>query len=215
MNNKLLISAIFVILLIGGGIFFLTQRDTPTTSQVATSEKTTEKKSDAKNNTSLLQFGKQAIGQAADCSTYTSEEVSHIWGVPIVDTDNNTVTETSDGGKLYSCGYNETNSGLGLSFIVEYREFTSVDAAKQDIQNVRDGAKFGDEVYFVQDEVSGIGDEAFFSVPKNKINDPKNPNQQLYARKDNVVFLISGVNIDGVKSDYRDKIIESFKLHLQ
>jgi hypothetical protein len=141
--------------------------------------------------------------------------LSKVWGIPLTDTDDRKVSSTSDGGKLYSCDYNETDSGSGLSFNIEFREFATEEKAKSDIQNTRDGAKFGETVYFVQDEVEDIGDEAFFSTTARLVGDPKNPTELLYARRDNVVMLLSATNLDGVKSDYREKVLASYRLHLK
>jgi hypothetical protein len=132
----------------------------------------------------------------------------------MVDTDINKVISLSDGGELYSCDYNQTDSGLGLTVGFDFRVFKSEEAAKNDIKNTRDGAKIGDTVYFVQDEQTGIGDEAFFSVSAKNANNPKNPTVQLYARKGNVVVLLSATNLDGVKSNYRDDLLKTYKLHL-
>jgi hypothetical protein len=40
-------------------------------------------------------------------------------------------------------------------------------------------------------------------------------NQQMYVRKGSVVFMLSGVNIDGVNADYKDKLLKSFQLHFE
>jgi hypothetical protein len=155
----------------------------------------------------------QTVGAEPDCSLYSVDELEAVWGVSFVDFDPGTVLPTSDGGVFYSCDYNETDSGLGLTFDIEYRDFATVEGAQQDIANVRDGAAFGDTVYFVNTEVEGVGDEAFFSDPSDSESFTAKNQRQLYARFGNVVLLVSAVNLDGAAPDYGDKILESVALH--
>jgi hypothetical protein len=218
MKIKVLIITV-ALLAAGAGGYLVTKKD-DTSSQTNTSTSTdsgTETKNSEDMNTSLadLTLPGQSVGVEADCSFYTTEEITGIWGVPIVDMDLGTVVSTSDDGKQYICTYNETDSGLGLTFSVEYREFLSEEQAKTDMMNVRDGAKVGDEVYFIQDEQPGIGDEALFTVSKKSVDSGNNKVEQLYVRKGHVVMLLTASNLQGVKSDYRDKILQSYKLHFE
>ena len=216
MQAKIGVLAIVAVVVIAGGVFFMRSDDgaknavTDITMPIDQEQVASDAAVPA--NPKLVS---QAIGSPVDCSLYTLSELATLWGVPMTDTDEGTVTSLGDGGKLYSCDYNETDSGMGLSVIFEYREFKTVEAAKMDMSNVRDGAKFGDEVYFIQDEQSGVGDEALFSVSKRGIDSGKNPTEQLYLRKDNLVMLITATNLAGAKADYREKIIASYKLHLE
>lgn len=155
----------------------------------------------------------QTVGATADCSLYDVAELEAVWGVPFVDFDHGTVIETSDGGQLYSCDYNETDSGLGLTFVIEYRDFATLEGAERDMANTRDGAQIGDTVYFVNDEVEGVGDEAFFSLPASQVDNPDNVQHQLYARVGKLVLLVTALNLDGAAPDFRDKILESVALH--
>jgi hypothetical protein len=217
MNTKILLAIVAVVAVLGGAGFVLTQNktenDSPATSTSAESANTasSEEKEEAHHEQEKIA---QTVGQQSDCSLYTLDELATIWGVPMVDIDTNLVIETSDGGKQYSCGYNETDSGLGVSFSVEIREFKSVEKAKSDMANTRDGAKLGEEVYFIHDEQDGLGDEAFFSTSKRAVDSGKNVNELLYVRHDSTVMLLSATNLDGVGADYRDKMIASFNLHL-
>ena len=218
MSNKLIIAIVAFIVVIGGAGFVLSQNksddDTVATSSSSESADatSTEEKEDAHHEHEKIA---QTVGQQSDCSLYTLAELSTIWGVPMVDIDTGLVQETSDGGKQYSCGYNETDDGMGVSFSIEIREFKSVEKAKTDIANTRDGAKLGEEVYFIQDEQDGLGDEAFFSTSKRAVDSGKNVNELLYIRHDSTVMLVSATNLDGVGADYRDKMIASYKLHLE
>lgn len=155
----------------------------------------------------------QTVGAEPDCSLYSVEELESVWGVSFVDFDQGTVLPTTDGGVFYSCDYNETDSGMGLTFDIEYRDFATVEGAEQDIANIRDGAAFGDKVYFITTEVEGVGDEAFFSDPSDSEGFIAKSQRQLYARFGNVVLLVSAVNLDGTEPDYGDKILESVALH--
>lgn len=214
--KKIIIGIAALAVVAGGAFLVLGKKDTAktetTASTAADSSTTTQPEA---QKTSALKLPAQTVGKEADCSLYTLAELATLWGVPMTDTDINKVIETSDGGKLYSCSYNETDSGMGLTFSVEFREFMSEEKAKSDMANTRDGAKIGDTVYFVQDEQQGVGDEAFFSLPAKQVGNPKNPTEQLYARKGNVVMLLSATNLSGVKADYRDKILQSYNLHLK
>lgn len=151
----------------------------------------------------------QTVGSAPDCSLYTVEELEAVWGVSFVDFDEGTVVETSDGGVLYSCDYNETDSGTGLTFIIEYRDFATVEGAERDIANVRDGAG----TTFVNNDVAGVGDEAFFSDPANPDNILGKNQRQLYARFGDVVLLVTALDLAGAAPDFGDKILESVALH--
>lgn len=218
--KKIIIGIAAVAVVAGGAFLVVGKKDTAKTtdsasSTSASSEANTNTSTQPAAKTSALKLPAQTVGKEADCSLYTLAELATLWGVPMTDTDINKVIETSDGGKLYSCNYNETDSGMGLAFSIEFREFMSEEKAKTDMANTRDGAKIGDTVYFVQDEQQGVGDEAFFSLPQRQVGNPKNPTEQLYARKGNVVMLLSATNLSGVKADYRDKILQSYKLHLQ
>ncbi len=213
--KKIVLIFAAVAVLAGGAFLVVGKKDTTkTTDSTAPAPETSTSTSQPVAQASSLKLPKQTVGQEADCSLYTLAELATLWGVPMTDTDINKVIETSDGGKLYSCSYNETDSGMGLTFSVEFREFMSEEKAKTDMANTRDGAKIGDTVYFVQDERQGVGDEAFFSLPARQVGNPKNPTEQLYARKGNVVILLSATNLSGVGTDYRDKILQSYKLHL-
>ncbi len=213
--KKIVLIFAAVAVLAGGAFLVVGKKDTTkTTDSTASAPETSTSTSQPVAQASSLKLPKQTVGQEADCSLYTLAELATLWGVPMTDTDINKVIETSDGGKLYSCSYNETDSGMGLTFSVEFREFMSEEKAKIDMANTRDGAKIGDTVYFVQDEQQGVGDEAFFSLPAKQVGNPKNPTEQLYARKGNVVILLSATNLSGVGTDYRDKILQSYKLHL-
>lgn len=65
------------------------------------------------------------------------------------------------------------------------------------------------------DEQPGIGDEALFTVSKKSVDSGNNKVEQLYVRKGHVVMLLTASNLQGVKSDYRDKILQSYKLHFE
>ncbi len=216
MKIKVLIISV-VVVVAGAGAYLLTKKDdnSAETKTQSTTESETKTTNTEDSTAKLADLGlpDQSVGAEADCSFYTTEEITGVWGVPIVDTDNGTVISTSDDGKLYNCNYNETDSGLGLTFSVEYREFMSEEKAKSDIANVRDGAEIDGQVYFVQDEQQNVGDEAFFSVSKKASESGNNKVEQLYVRKGNVVMLLTATNLDGVKADYRDKILETFRLH--
>lgn len=219
MKPKILIPIVLTLVLAGGGVLFLAnQKDDNANSATNTPSTSTTESSNIGNDSATTsdvtgKLPKQTVASDTDCSLYDFAQLEPIWGVKFVDMDINKVIELSDGGQLYSCKYNETDSGLGLTVSIEYRAFKSEEAAKKDMANVRDGAKLGDEVYFVQEEQTGVGDEAFFSTPKRQVDNPKNPNKQLYVRKGNLVMLWSAVNLDGIKPTYGDSILKSYKLH--
>ncbi len=219
MKPKFLIPIVLTLVLAGGGVLFLAnQKDDNANSATNTPSTSTTESSNIGNDSATTsdvtaKLPKQTVASDTDCSLYDFAQLEPIWGVKFVDMDINKVIELSDGGQLYSCKYNETDSGLGLTVSIEYRAFKSEEAAKKDMANVRDGAKLGDEVYFVQEEQTGVGDEAFFSTPKRQVDNPKNPNKQLYVRKGNLVMLWSAVNLDGIKPTYGDNILKSYKLH--
>ena len=216
---KNLIIGMLVVAVVGGGIFITLNKgeeSTKSTSSTDSSSSSTSQESDTRQRTSVSpKLVAQTVGEPTDCSLYTLDELATVWGVPMVDTDINKVSELStDGGKLYTCGYNQTDSGLGVTYTIEYREYPDVDSAKQSISDTRSTEKYGDTVYYTLEEKSGVGDEAFFWTKAVKSGE-KNLNQQMYIRKGSTVFLLSGVNLDGVTSDYKDKLLASYKLHFE
>lgn len=207
--KKLLLIILPLVLIVGGAVVFVLTRsdsDDTTNSTSDSTQTVQQEETHSDGQPRNEQAEKQTVGSTADCSSISLAQVGELWGVTMTDTDDGSVVSTSDGGKQWTCSYNETDSGMGLTVSIETRAFNSDEKAKSDIQNTRDGAKFGDTVYFVQDEVSGLGDEAFFSVPKNQVDNPKNPNMQMYLRKGSTVYLVSAVNLDGVKETYKENI---------
>lgn len=213
MKTKL-IMAIVGLLVVGGGVFFFVNKDSDDKgSQTSQTNTNTSNQTEREASGDAPKLLAQTVGKDADCSTYSFGELTGVWGVAFTDTDINKVTGLSTaGGKQYECTYNQTNSGEGLSVVVAYREHPSVDSAKQSIADTRSTVKFGDTVYYVMEEKTGVGDEAFLWA-KNRTDGSKEVNQQLYVRKDNVVFLLSSVNLDGVDASYKDKLVATYKLH--
>lgn len=204
------------LILVGAGVFFIVGRgdsEDVSTSETSNISESTGDTTDSKS----IALKPQTIGQQPDCSLYTFEELGKIWGVTFTDTDvdGSKVSELNGpNSKLYECDYNETDSGKGLTFTIQYKEYPDEEGAKSSIRGTRDGAKIGDKVYFINDEVEGLGDEAFFSssASNNYISERE---EQLYLRKGNVVMLITAVNLDGKDATYRDKIKASYKLHFE
>ena len=137
--------------------------------------------------------------------------------VHITDDDNSTakVSEiTGPNTKQFECDYNETDSGKGVTFVISYRQYADEAAAKTEMNSIRSTEKYGDTVYYLKEDKPGVGDEAFF-WSRNRTDGSKEANQQLYVRNSNVVFLLSGVNLDGVDASYKDKLAASYKLHFE
>lgn len=213
MKSKL-VPILLAAVVVAAGAFFVLRKDNDDKSvNSGKSETNTQTTQQTSQNNNGPKLAAQSVGQQADCSTYSFSELQKVWGVPFVDTDINKVSELStNGGKLYSCAYNETDSGKGVTFSIEYREHPSVDSAKQSISDTRSTEKYGDKVYYIKEEVSGVGDEAFYWA-QNRTDGAKLVNQQMYVRKGNVVFLLSGVNIDGIGTNYKDNLKASYLLH--
>jgi hypothetical protein len=211
MKNKIVMTLVAIVL-VGGGVFWLMGKDkddTKSTNNSTSANNTSQeqKPTEADNGLKLMA---QTVGQQADCSTYNFSELQKIWGVPFVDTDINKVSQLStSGGKLYSCTYNETDSGQGATFAIEYREHPSVDSAKQSIADTLSTEKYGDKVYYIREDIAGVGDQAFHFTQNT--DNPKN--RQMFVRKGNVVFMLSGVNLAGASADYKDKLKASYLLH--
>lgn len=215
MKTKAII-AIIALVIVAGGVFFFMKKDSDDNT-AQNSSTTTNVVADTKKtaSTDAPKLVAQTVGKDADCSTYTFKELETVWGVPFTDTDINKVTELStSGGKQYSCSYNETNSGMGVTLAVEVREHPSVEAAKQSMNDTRSTEKYGDTVYYLKEDKTGVGDEAFLWA-RNRTDGSKESNQQLYVRKGSVVFLLSGVNLSGVDASYKEKLVASYKLHFQ
>lgn len=158
----------------------------------------------------------QTVGSEVDCSLYSFDDLSALWGVPMVDMDLGTVIEAGGaGGIRYSCDYNETDSGLGLTVVLEYREFDTEDGAIQDLANVRSGAVIDGVTYTQLDDVADLGDEAFFATKADLVGDPSNPSELLYVRSGSLVVLLTATNLDGVQPEYRDNLIATWRLHLE
>jgi len=214
---KKILPIVFVLAVVGLGVFFVVGKNTnkPLNYQTSTEGKNDKKAEPAAENT-MVKLPKQTVGQEADCSLYNLDELSKVWGVTLTQQKSSKVINISaEGGKLYTCEYNETNWGKGLNFSIEYKEYPSVEAAKNEMAGTREAAKFDDQatedqVNFENDEQQGVGDEAFFNYSKKAT---KKVLELLYVRKGNVVMLVSATNLDGVGPDYREKIIKSYKLH--
>jgi hypothetical protein len=209
---------IFAILaVVGLGVFFVVGKNTnkPLDYQTLTEGKN-DKKGESVKEGAMVKLPKQTVGQEADCSLYNLDELSKVWGVALTQQKSSKVINiNAEGGKLYTCQYNETDWGKGLNFSIEYKEYPSVEAAKNEMAGIREAAKFDDQatedqINFENDEQQGVGDEAFFNYSKRAT---KKVLELLYVRKGNVVMLISATNLDGVDPDYREKIIKSYKLH--
>ena len=216
MRSKVII-ALVALAVVGGGLMFTMQNkdESGTSKSSSQSSKADSPNESKKTSNDGLKLSAQTVGQQPDCSLYTFDELGKIWGVTFTDTDVNgsKVSElTGPGTKLYECDYNETNSGQGVSFVIQHKEYSTTAAAVSEMTNVRSSAKYGDKVYFIQEEKSGVGDEAFFSKGAGT-GSLANTNQQMYIRKDNVVFLLSGVNLAGTDDSYKDKLVSSYKLH--
>lgn len=213
MNAKVLVPVVTVVAIVAGAVYFFMNKDTAktgNTSQNSTSQQTTK---DNSSVASKIPF--KAVGDAADCSTYTFAELGQVWGVTFTDDDNSTTKVTEINGpdtRQFACVYNESNSGMGVSYSIEYRRYADAEAAKAAIADTRSTEKYGDTIYYTKEEKSGVGDEAFF-WSKYRTDGSKEVNQQMYIRKDNVVFLLSGVNLSGVDASYKDKLQSSYKLH--
>lgn len=217
MKKTLIIIAIAIFVGAGGIWYAVRSGNTTEESAEVASDNTSPDSLEAEKPESKFDLKKQVVGQQPDCSLYTFEELGKVWGVTFTDTDvdGSKVRELNGpNSKLYECDYNETDSGKGLTFTIQYKEYPDEAGAKSSIEGTRQGAKIGDKVYFTQDEVPGLGDEAFFSTSATStfISEKE---EQLYLRKGNVVMLITAVNLDGKDATYRDKIIASYRLHFE
>lgn len=168
--------------------------------------------SPAPSTDSDLGLPAQTLGSDTDCSLYSNDEIGALWGVPIADNDVTQVIETGGlGGKLYNCDYNETDSGLGLTVDLEYREYDSVDGAIQYMSDIRNGSSFDGTIYYEIEDVPGLGDEAFFTIDPD-LSGAEAAVLLLYTRTDNLMLLLSATNLDGVKPEYHDLLVETYKL---
>jgi hypothetical protein len=217
--NKKLIGILVSVIVLGGAAFFVMNNGSDSQDKSSTgesSQNSTSNKDEDKEPTKSPKLPKQTVGQQPDCSLYSLEDIAGIWGVPMTDTDvdgSKVIQITGPQNYQYECDYNQTDSGSGLSVSIQYKVYEDESAAKTSIQNTRDGAKFGESVYFINDEVENIGDEAFFSKSTNtNINTDE---EQLYARDGNVVYLLTAVDLDGAPANARDKILETYRLKLQ
>jgi hypothetical protein len=214
---KKILPIVAILAVVGLGVFFVVGKNTnkPLDYRTSTQEKN-DKKAEPVAESSAVKLPKQTIGKEADCSLYNLDELSKVWGVTLTQQKASKVINiNAEGGKLYTCEYNETDYGLKLNFSIEYKEYPSVEAAKNEIAGIRDAAKFddnatADQINFENDEQQGVGDEAFFNYNKNGT---KKVQELLYVRKGNVVMLVRATNLDGAGPDYRENVIKSYKLH--
>jgi hypothetical protein len=218
MKLKVLVPIVVGVLLAGGVAAYLFMSNngaktaTNNSQQTTTGEQTT-----TENNSVVSKIPFKSVGELADCSTYTFAELAPVWDVTFTDDDNSTEKVSEINGpntKQFECDYNETDSGKGLTFVISYRQYADEAAAKNEMNNVRGTEKYGDTVYYLREDKSGVGDEAFF-WSRNRTDGSKEANQQLYVRSSNVVFLLSGVNLDSVDTDYKDKLLASYELHFR
>ncbi|QQS18185.1 hypothetical protein IPL68_06150 [Candidatus Saccharibacteria bacterium] len=137
MKTKLIL-ALVGLAVVGGVFFFVTKDSDDKNAQRTSTSTTTTASTKQPASADLPKLTAQTVGKDADCSTYNFSELTKVWGVPFTDTDINKVSELStSGGKLYSCSYNETNTGMGVTFSIEYREHPNVESAKQSMNETR------------------------------------------------------------------------------
>ena len=204
MKKPLIIGVIAVLLLASVAVYSLKTSSTPPKSEVTYPDT-------PDNSPKLIS---QTVGQPTDCSLYNSEALNGIWGVSFVETVPNNVINIMGGAKQYSCTFNETTEGKGITYIIEVTEYNNEKDASITLSDIRNSEKFGDRVFFNREEVANVGDEAFYwTQVVNEGTQVKN--QQMYIRQGSVVFLLSGVNIDGVSPDYKEKLLKSFQLHFE
>jgi|GEM_PF-2844321 hypothetical protein len=203
---SLLVTATFTL-----AVLILTGCSTPAPEEPETPDGTAETSAPAEEGGGLG-LPPQTIGSDTDCSLFSNDEIGALWAVPIADNDVTKVIETGGlGGKLYNCDYNETDSGLGLTVDLEYREYDSVDGAIQYMTDIRNGSSFEGTIYYEIEEVPGLGDEAFFSIDPD-LSGAEAAVLLLYTRTDNLMLLLSATNLEGVKPEYRDLLVETYKL---
>jgi hypothetical protein len=155
----------------------------------------------------------QTVGEETDCSAFASEAVSTLWGVPITTNDVSTVLPTGGlfDGKIYSCDFNETDSGAGLTVELAFREYDSVDGAIQYMNDIRDGASFEGAISYEIEDISGLGEEAFFT-DDSIVTGTDGAVLLLYTRTDNLMLLLSATNLDGIKPDYKQLLQDTYSL---
>lgn len=184
--------------------------ETSTAAPVTTSSPEASEPGEAEGAESSLP--EQTVGQTPDCTPWSLESVGAIFGVPLVDTDEGQVIElNAAGGVRYSCDFNETDSGLGLSVVIDVEQYATEGEAVASIADTRSAATFGDTVYFVIEDVSGLGDEAFFSLDPDDEGNPTPMQVQLYARQGSTVFLLTALNLNGLADGQaaKDGLVET------
>lgn len=155
----------------------------------------------------------QTLGSDPDCSLYSLDDLSAVWGVPLVDTDTSTVIEAGGlGGIIYGCDYNETDDGTGLTVSLSYREYDTPEGAIQYLADIRSGADADGDGGQAVEDVPGLGDEAFYSFKTELVGTPKNLSESLYVRTGNLALQINSTNLGGVKPEYRQLLIDTYTL---
>lgn len=160
MKPKILLSIIAMVVVVGGAGFILMDKDTAKTDS-SNKSSASQQKNTTTSDSPKIPF--KAVGELADCSTYTFAELAPVWGVTFTDDDNSTakVSEiTGPNTKQFECDYNETDSGKGVTFVISYRQYAD-EARKTEMNSVRSTEKYGDTVYYLKEDKSGVGDEAF------------------------------------------------------
>ena len=156
----------------------------------------------------------QTIGSDTVCP-YSSDEIGALWGVPIVDTDIDVVFETGGlGGILYGCDYNQTDDGTGLTIGITYYEYDTEEGALQHFADAYSGADFdGEGVGQEIDDLTGVGDQAGILYRAEQLGTPQNLSELLYVRNGSLVVEITITDIiNGVKPEFRDRLVETYNL---
>lgn len=155
----------------------------------------------------------QTVDTDVDCSLYSFDEISTLWGVPITDNDVTKVLPTGGAfnGKLYGCDYNETDSGAGLTVELSFREYDTADGAIQYMNDIRDGASSDGVIAYELEDVAGLGDEAFYTVDPFFVGTDGEV-LLLYTRTDNLMLLLSATNLDGIQPGYKELLQETYRL---
>jgi hypothetical protein len=149
----------------------------------------------------------QTVDNEADCSVYPVADIERVWGPgvqPPAPGGSNKVRQINGPANYqWTCKY-DYDSGMGLTVSLQFRVWPTEDDAKRDFAN----SKQGEEMMAKRapDSVS-VGDESFVAGPA-----AKDVNRQIYVRKGRVCVLFSATNLSGVKPDYTDKLVQTFKL---
>ena len=150
----------------------------------------------------------QTAGQQSDCSLYTLDELSAVWGVTFKTVRTNEVTWAiydRESGTDAMCDYVEADFS-GVSVLIRLVQFEGETDAVASFADER-----GDD-YYQNTDAPGLGDEAFTAIAHDEAGASSRRFSALRARLGALVVHAEAKNLSGLPVDALDKLMHTLQL---